>query len=168
MPMSPFMSRFPDLAVNEMRVTTILQDDKIPKGEYAFVEWYCDEDDCDCRRVLIQVMERSTKGKIWATINYGWEKPAFYAKRMGVESMAKEMAGAMLDPINPQTKYAPVLLELFEMILQDPAYVDRLKRHYAMFKGAQPPRTRSWETPDPSWRAKRPKLDQKKKWKRPR
>jgi hypothetical protein len=166
--MVPFMSRFPELAAKEVRVAIILEDTEIPKGEYAFVEWYCDEDNCDCRRVLIQVLERSTRGKVWATINYGWEEPAFYAKRIGLKSMAEDMAGPMLDPINPQTKYAPALLELFEMILQDPAYVERLKRHYAMFKGAQPPRARSWETGDPAARAKRPKLDRKRKRKRRR
>jgi hypothetical protein len=168
MPMSPFMNRFPDLAAKETRVATILGDAEIPKGEYAFVEWYCDEDGCDCRRVMIQVIERSTKRKVWASINYGWEKPGYYVKWVGSPSLAKDMAGAILDPINPQSECAPALLEIFETILQDPDYVERLKRHYAMFKGTQPPRSRSWETRDPSWRSKRPKLGPKKKRKRPR
>ena len=39
-----------------------------------------------------------------------------------------------LDPLNPQTKYAPALLELFQVLLESPDYVERLKRHYRMFR----------------------------------
>lgn len=45
-------------------------------------------------------------------------------------------AGASLDPLNVQTPYSAALLGLFEELLADPAYVERLKRHYTMFKAA--------------------------------
>ncbi len=41
---------------------------------------YCNEIDCDCRRVLIQVLSPNTDDKPWATIGYGWESPEFYHK----------------------------------------------------------------------------------------
>jgi hypothetical protein len=74
--------------------------------------------------------------------------------------LAEEAAGAWLDPINPQTKYAPAFLEIFkEMVLTD-EYVDRLKRHYALFKSG-----REWTR---SSNPNRPKLGVKRKRKNPR
>jgi hypothetical protein len=44
---------------------------------------------------------------------------------------------ASLDPINPPSQYATVLLDLFrQVVVKDRAYVDRLKRHYTLFKEA--------------------------------
>lgn len=157
MPMSPFVSRFPGLGERETRVATIIEDDVLPAGEYAFFEFYCDEPGCDCRRVAIRVVERSTERKTWANINYGWEKPEYYVKALGSPGLARLASGAMLDPMLPQSEHAPALLRLFEEILEDPAYRERLKRHYAMFKGGGPPRSRNWESHDRSGRAKRPK-----------
>ena len=44
------------------------------------------------------------------------------------------MAGPALDPLNPQSQYAGALLRLFEQAIKDHAYVERLQRHYRMFK----------------------------------
>ena len=60
MSMSPFISRFPGLGEQETRVATVLEDDELPEGEYAFLESYCDEPGCDCRRVVVRVVERSS------------------------------------------------------------------------------------------------------------
>jgi len=160
MPMSPFVSRFPALAGDETRVVIIVKHEEIPPGEYAFVEWYCDEKGCDCRRVLILVRELTSGSKVWATINYGWEDLGFYEKWTHSRSLAKDMAGAMLDTINPQTRYSSAFLTLFKELLQDEEYVERLKQHYALFKAK-----REWirsSTPN------RPKLGVKKKRKNPR
>jgi hypothetical protein len=135
MPMQPFFSKFPDLAVRETRTVTILRSDRLPAGEYGFIELYCNEIDCDCRRVLIQVMRPETGDKVWATINYGWEDKSFYDK--WAREDGDHCMGAYLDPLNPQSEYADELLDAFLYnIDNDEAYVDRLKRHYAMFKKA--------------------------------
>ena len=44
--------------------------------------------------------------------------------------------GPSLDPLNPQTKYSPVLLTRFRIFLQSPDSVQRLKHHYQMFRNA--------------------------------
>jgi len=44
------------------------------------------------------------------------------------------MQGPCLDSLNAQTKYSSVLLDLFRVVLQAPDYVERLKRHYRMFR----------------------------------
>jgi hypothetical protein len=132
--MVPFFTRFRDLALKEMRSATVRQMPDIPDGEYGFLELYCDEPDCDCRRVVIDVVSPATGSKIWATISYGWESVEYYERRIGDKETARECQGARLDPLNPQTKHSPALLQLFKWVLQDEAYVERLKRHYRLFK----------------------------------
>ena len=134
--MVPFYDEFPDLAVRETRTIYIRGRNDLPDGEYGFIELYCNEEDCDCRRVLINVMTPDTGVMTWATINYGWERSEFYENWMRSSEYAKECKGPYLDPLNPQTEYGPVLLQLFEFILTDQMYVERLKRHYDLFKGA--------------------------------
>jgi hypothetical protein len=65
---------------------------------------------------------------------YGWESLDFYRKWGGVANDPMEMKGPYLDPLNPQTKYSSALLNLFRFLLQSPDYVERLKRHYQMFR----------------------------------
>ena len=136
MAMTPFYTRFHDLALKEMRSATVREQPGVPDGEYSFLELYCDEADCDCRRVIIDVMTADTGSKIWATINFGWETLEFYEKWMRDKELAKHVIGASLDMLNPQSRYSDALLRLFKWVLEDEAYVERLKRHYALFKGA--------------------------------
>jgi len=108
------------------------------------------------------VVLESPEPQIIATINYGWEEPEFYVTWMGSEAEEDEMTGATLEPLLPQSRHSSFFLRFFgEMILRDPAYVERLKRHYAMFKAALPAASRSSRRPMPWSRAKRPKLAQK-------
>ena len=84
--------------------------------------------------------------------------------QMGSEGEEDEMSGAILEPLLPQSRHSRFFLRFFgEMILRDPVYVERLKRHYAMFKAALPASPSSTEPPMPWSRAKRPKLAQKRK-----
>ena len=137
MPMTPFYSRHRELAFRETRSATVEGDASLPGGEYGFLELYCDEKGCDCRRVLVQVLRRDTGSTVWATINFGWERPGFYRSwAKGDRRTAHQMAGVSLDPLNPQTKYATALLELFGSVVQDTEYVERLTRHYALHQGS--------------------------------
>ena len=136
MPLTPFYSRFRELAFREMRTVTLHGHETIPDGHYGFLEFYCNERGCDCRRVLFHVIRSDSADLVWASVNFGWESPDFYRRWMhGDASDAEEMAGATLDPLNPQTEHAPALLALFqEVCAADPAYVRRLETHYRMFK----------------------------------
>lgn len=141
--MSLFNARFPELGPKETRSASVQGRPGLPDGEYGFIELYCDEAHCDCRRVMINVYSRATAPRILATINYGWESVEFYRKWLTNKQNAQYCVGASLDPINPQTAYAPALLDLFEFVLEDPVYVERLKRHYRLFKGAVANRQRA-------------------------
>jgi preprotein translocase subunit SecA len=47
------------------------------------------------------------------------------------------MQGPILNDTSPQSKLAPVLLDRVKnVLLRDPLYVERLKRHYTMFRKA--------------------------------
>jgi len=134
MPMTPFMERFPALGARETRSLSVTNHQDLPDGEYAFVEFYCNEPGCDCRRVTIQVLRPETgRSKIWATMSYGWDSLDFYQK-WGPHSDPVEMKGPTLDTLNPQSQYSPALLDLFRLLIQSPDYVERLKRHYRMFR----------------------------------
>ena len=61
MPMIPFMERFPDLAARETRSVTVSGRTDIPDGKYGFLESFCDEPRCDCRRVMIVVLRSDTE-----------------------------------------------------------------------------------------------------------
>lgn len=135
MPMTPFVERFPDVGTQETRSVRVTQQQDLPDGEYGFLEFYCNEPGCDCRRVIVEVLRPETGwGQIWATIGYGWESLDFYRKWGGPANDPVEMKGPYLDPFNPQTKYSPALLNVFRLILQAPDYEERLKRHYQMFR----------------------------------
>jgi hypothetical protein len=133
MVMLAFHERFGDLG--ETRVLTVPPRSAVPAGVYGLLEFYCTDDDCDCRRVIIKVVGENSGGKVWATISYGWEDAAFYRKWSPGTKNAAEWFGPTLDPLNPQSAHAGAFLGVFKhVVLQDKAYIDRLKSHYAMFK----------------------------------
>ena len=98
-------------------------------------------------RVQIEGMDNT----VLATINYGWGSVAFYTRWLhGDRKGAREIKQASLDPLNPQSSFAPTFLGLFRtVVLQDKAYIQRFQRHYAMFKQhlAQEPPASSAQDP---------------------
>jgi hypothetical protein len=135
--MTPFMARFPELAAHETRSVTVTDRDDLPDGEYGFIELYCDEPACDCRRVMVVVLRPETGGKFWAAINYGWESVEFYQKWAGAPASDRSpWQGPVLDPLTEQSAYAPALLELFKFLLQSPGYGQRLQKHSQLFRAA--------------------------------
>lgn len=126
MAMELFVEHFSKLAEDETRYINLLEGgpgDTLPAGSYALVEAYCTEPSCDCRRVLLNVIERD-RGHV-ATISFGFDRD-------------RPEAGPYLDPLNPQSPYAAELMELItDMTLHDPNYLARLERHYALMRNKQ-------------------------------
>jgi hypothetical protein len=133
----PFVERFGELARKETRSMTVFDDPRLAGDEYAFFELYCNDIDCDCRRVMFNVVSRN-RMDIVAVIAYGWKSKAFYTKWYhGYEDpeIIAQMQGPILNPGSPQSELAPALLEKVNaVLLKDPAYVARIKKHYRMFK----------------------------------
>lgn len=138
MPYVAFHELCPELAKRETRVATIVKDPKgnLPAGEYAFLEMFCDEPGCDCRRVFFYVMS-SPRKKVEAVVCYGWESPDFYRKWLQDDDphFVGELMGPSLNLASPQSSLAPAILELVRnILLQDHAYIERIKQHYRLFR----------------------------------
>ena len=136
MPYEPFYERFGELAWKETRSLTVFDDPSLAGDEFGLIEAYCNDENCDCRRVFFSIISRQRKG-IVAVIAFGWESEAFYAKwfRANDSVIIRQMQDPILNPGSEQSELAPALLKkVREVPLADPAYVARLKRHYRMFK----------------------------------
>lgn len=134
MPMLLLNARLPEIGKAETRSVTVHNWTGVPDGEYGFLELYCDDPKCDCRRVCVQVVRRDSGPTVWATISYGWESLAFYEQWTKDKELARHSQGIWLDPLNTQSPYAAGLLHLFNHVLQDENYAARLQKHYELFK----------------------------------
>lgn len=117
----------PELAQRETRDITILPPERrIPPGRYSFIETYCQDPDCDCRRVLLKVFSHELKQTV-ATIGHSFEPP-------GPDDLVPEQT--FLDPISQQSKWSKAILEVFLTQVLDDVYAERLVRHYEAVKAA--------------------------------
>lgn len=133
-----FYSRFPAVAAEETRVMHVYEGASVPlpPDEYGMVESYCATPGCDCRRVFLNVISKQT-GETQAVISYGWESRGFYVKWFGSDDpeIIANLKGPTLASGQSQSSLAPQLLEMVtQIVLTDPAYIERLQRHYQMFK----------------------------------
>jgi hypothetical protein len=121
----PFFVVEPEIAARETRVVNLLVPDAgLPAGSYGQFEFFCPDPACNCRRVMLEVVEEKDTDHFLAAISYGFDREG-------------EEAGPLLDPLNPQSEYAEELLRLVQdVILSDPDYVARLERHYHLVKQA--------------------------------
>ena len=150
----------PEVGMSETRTVTVLPDSDqgLPVGEYGFGEMYCIDPGCDCRRVIFKVLcspideespaygiydirgcEQIIEPKICATIGWGWESRKHYENWMNSKDpkLIDDAIGPYLDPLHDQSPLAPAVLELFkDALLKDELYVERIKRHYSMFRKA--------------------------------
>jgi len=64
---------FPDFAKKETQTLFVppAAIARLPAGNYGFIELYCDEPGCDCRRVFLNVVSERRR-KIEAVIAWGW------------------------------------------------------------------------------------------------
>lgn len=131
-----FEEYFPEIAKRETREIVINRLSGTLSGGYGLLEMYCTDPECDCRRVMFNIVSEKEKSTV-AVIGYGWEDEEFYEKWYGEKSnsIIKDLKGASLNSASRQTKYAPELLDVIEnVVLKDENYVDRLKEHYKIFK----------------------------------
>lgn len=134
-----FFEFFPGIAEKEKRRITLRNDPIIPDGEYAFLDCFCEDKDCDCRRAYFEVLQIDPDYEpiYAATISYGWEDLSFYLSWSPYTpiEMATKMKGPILQPSQRQSSHAETFLELFvSKFLIDSSYIDRIRRHYTLFK----------------------------------
>jgi len=132
--------RLPRLAEAETRTVTVLEssvDSKsLPPSDYTFVEMFCNEPGCDCRRVFFSVASSRTQ-KMEAVIAYGWENRKFYRDwfKHGTADDITMLQGPVLNEGSLRTKHSEAILQLFiDNLLPQKAYIERVKRHYKQFR----------------------------------
>lgn len=99
-----------------------------------FHELYCATQGCDCRKVMIRVLDPD--GEIVATLAYGWEGSSYYKEQKFEDEYIEMMSGVSLEIGAPQSKRADEAKLMFEQLLEDQSYADRIVQHYQLFKQA--------------------------------
>jgi hypothetical protein len=134
---SSFFEEFPELVEREFRNIFVLDNGAhkyIPPGNYAFLELFCPNIDCDCRKVIINIVSVNPT-KVWAILNYGWESEEYYKLWWGADSQHyRPMSGVTLDPPTKNPLKNEFLAVFQDIIKQDQGYAERLEKHYRMFK----------------------------------
>ena len=84
MPFEQLYERLPAVAEAETRSITLLEDSMefgLPAADYGFLEMFCNEPGCDCRRVFFTVIS-SRSQDMEAVICFGWEKKEWLIRRI--------------------------------------------------------------------------------------
>jgi len=114
--MVPFRQIIPASQDPVMTIVLARKTGGVPKGEYGFLECYCTDPGCDCRRVLLVVFNEKMKQK--AAICFGFDQ-------------VDGLDGPYLEPSAAQAPYAPALLKFFvDSLNQRSQWLELMYRHY--------------------------------------
>lgn len=134
--MSPFLPAGEIIGDKHLvRTVTISDDPRLPSGEYRFIDYYCTDKACDCRKTIIQVFYQD--GHV-STVNFGWEDEKFYTDWMRAgddDEMAKEMSGLSCDWCSPDLVSPEGMLILMSHLM-DENWISTLKKHYRLMREA--------------------------------
>lgn len=124
-------------SAHQVRMVGIRESSLLPDGDYTFVDSYCIDTSCDCRRTLILVVLNNTHV---STVGFGWEPIEFYRKWMNGEPDNDEdddivslLHGATIDISSPDKVSAQGMLTLFNELL-DEKWIANFKRNYSAVK----------------------------------
>ena len=118
---------------HQVRTVGLRDSPQLPDGDYRFVDTYCTDPSCDCRKTMILVYRND---KHVSTINYGWESRAFYREWMGHSSqndIELSMSGSSIDITSPNHVPPRAMLAFFQALL-DENWIAKFKTHYASVK----------------------------------
>ena len=117
----------------QIRTVVLTADSYLPPGEYTFIDTYCTDNTCDCRKTIIQIFHDE---KLVSIVSYGWESPKFYLRWLGSTrdlEFAKEMSGVSIDPSSPD-RVSPQGILLLIKHLMDPKWISMLKENYRLIR----------------------------------
>jgi hypothetical protein len=133
----PLHEYFPDLVDKETKIITVLGADKnTPNpGEYAVIESYCGDKNCDCRKAMLAIVPLNPPGEILATIGFGWDTLNFYTAWAGGDhELAKQIKGVYLEFLCDQSQYSGYFLKIISGMVAEETYRSRIIRHYDIFR----------------------------------
>ena len=135
--LTAFHEIVPEIGLTEMRQITVAYDTTgIPDDIYGLVEMYCTDSTCDCQKVTLQILAVN-QDKIVATIDYGWESRAFYAKWLHTteeDETIDMLISPSLSMFGINTSISANILEMVSTTCFTPDYIERLKKHYTLVK----------------------------------
>jgi hypothetical protein len=118
--LTSYLEIFPHADDPIMTITLGQKIGKVARGDYAFLEFYCTDPGCDCRRVTVMV---ASQGKLKAVIDFGFDPD-------------DELAGPSLSALHKQSTAAPGLLELFVYrINNDSFWLNGMYERYRKVRG---------------------------------
>lgn len=118
---------------HQVRTVGLRHSRELPGGDYRFLDTYCTDPSCDCRKTIILVYRNDIHV---STIHYGWESDAFYRKWMGSafdDNNDLPMSGASIDISSPNHVPPKAMLAFFQALLDD-NWIAKFKTHYAGVK----------------------------------
>ncbi|CAN5855971.1 hypothetical protein BH11VER1_BH11VER1_19420 [soil metagenome] len=121
-----------------VRTVVIADDPHLPSGAYTFLDTYCTDNTCDCRKTMIQIFHEK---KHVSTVSYGWESPKFYLrwlKNTNDRELAEEMSGLSIDYSSPDLVSPKGILLLMNHLL-DEKWISILKENYRLIRKAEIP-----------------------------
>ena len=122
----------PDVADRDASFMNFEDDPRIPRGMvFRLEEFYCVDPTCNCRRVLVQVLDSRTR-KPHVTISHSFrpiEHDAWNRRYTDEQTF--------IDPLNPRSELAEPLLKAVKHLLTDQReYASMIQRHYREVKQA--------------------------------
>lgn len=131
--LSPFLPAGEILPECQIRTVVIADDPYLPNGEYAFIDTYCTDNTCDCRKTIIQIFHEK---KLVSIVSYGWESPKFYLRWLKSpwdRELADEMSGLSIDFSSPDLVSPKGVLLLLNHLL-DQKWISILKENYRLIR----------------------------------
>ena len=120
--------------VNYRSITFTDKTSIMPLGQYGFVQMYCDDLRCDCRRVLFHVMKDDVRH---ALVGYGWDNVEFYRKWFRGNATKRKiemfMGPALHDGICDFV-YSALFVNIVNEMLSDIKYKNRIIQNYKLFR----------------------------------
>jgi hypothetical protein len=134
---SSYTKQFPGEMSASIRFT---KEKGIPDGNYAFIEFFCNDPYCDCKHVFMTVVDAATE-KPLTTIVYGWEDKEFYRnwwrEAYHEEPTEEELThhkGPSLFKGVTSVPFAGKLMEYFQKDMLDADFGEVLEARYLKFK----------------------------------
>lgn len=122
----------------QVRTVVIGDDPYLPSGAYTFIDIYCTDNTCDCRKTIIQIFHEK---KHVSTVSYGWESPKFYLrwlKNTKDRELAEEMSGLSIDFSSPD-RVSPKGMLILINHLMDEKWISILKENYRLIRKTAKP-----------------------------
>jgi len=122
----------------QIRSIVLAADPYLPSGQYTFLDTYCADKTCDCRKTIIQIFHDS---RLVSIVSYGWENPDFYLrwlKSTGDRELAEKMSGLSIDFSSPDRVSPEGILILVNHLL-DKKWIAMLKENYRLIRKAPKP-----------------------------